>query len=94
MDRAPRTDAVRSVILVERYLPAVTPQSLAQLAADTRAAVDARSVRSVELSYLTSIAVSEDETCFCLFAGASLEAVRQVNRQLNVPSLRTVSQPR
>lgn len=89
----PRTDAVRSVILVERYLPAVTPQSLARLA-DTRAAVDARSVRSVELSYLTSIAVSEDETCFCLFAGASLEAVRQVNSQLNVPSLRTVSQPR
>lgn len=60
--------------LVEAYAGRISESTCAELAARARAAGAGTSVR-----YLRSIFVPEDETCFHLFEGASLQAVAEAS---------------
>ena len=55
------------------------------------AAVAELAAEGVGVAYLGSIAIPQEETCFCLFAAESPAVIEQVNSQLVVPSLRVVS---
>lgn len=86
----PNGDPVHRVVLVERYLSGVTPQRLARLAIDTRATVAALTAEGAGVAYLGSIAISQEETCFCLFAADSPAVIEQVNRRIVIPYVRVV----
>ncbi len=78
-------------MLVERYLGVVTPERVARLAADTRAAAEMVATTGVAIAYRGSIAIPCEETCFCLFVAESQTAVERVNDALAVPAVQTVS---
>ena len=71
-----------STYLVERYLPgrdrAWLEEALAELP------------RDADVSYLGSLYVPSDESCFCRFSGPSAESVRRVNELAGVPFARIV----
>ena len=62
--------------MVERYLPGVTAGEIEE--ASTRLAAAARELAAygVEVSYLGSTFVPEEESCFSRFEGADEDAVR------------------
>ena len=70
--------------LVERYLPgrdrAWVEEALAELPR-----VDA------DVSYLGSLYVPTDESCFCRFSAPSAQSVRRVNELAGVPFARIVA---
>ena len=84
-------EGVRHVMLVERYLGVVTPERVAGLVADTRAAVHMVAASGAAIAYVSSIAIPCEETCFCLFVAESRTAVERVNDALAVPAVQTVS---
>lgn len=88
-DRAP--GVVRDVLLVERYLGIVTPERVARLAADTRAAVESIAATGVRIAYLGSLAIPREETGFCVFMAESQAAVERVNDALAAPGVQVVS---
>jgi len=73
-----------SSYLVERYLPgrdrAWLEEALAQLPRD-----------DVDVSYLGSLYVPSDESCFCRFSAPGAENVRRVNELAGVPFARVVA---
>jgi hypothetical protein len=73
-----------STYLVERYLPgrdrAWLEEALAELPRDDAA-----------VSYLGSLYVPSDESCFCRFSAPSAESVRRVNELAGVPFARIVA---
>jgi hypothetical protein len=80
---------IKRAVLVERYLAQPTPRALSDLAAETDAAVAALAADGVPVSYLRSIAIPQDETCFCIFDAES-HAVEELNERLTVVSIRVV----
>jgi hypothetical protein len=70
--------------LVERYLPgrdrAWVQEALAELPRD-----------DADVSYLGSLYVPSDESCFCRFSAPSAESVRRVNELAGVPFARIVA---
>ena len=77
-------------MLVERYLCDTSPQGLAQLAAETRAAVAALAAQGIAIAYLGSTAIPDEETCFCVFAADSPVAVELVNACITAPCVRII----
>jgi hypothetical protein len=73
------------VVVVERYLHAASPAALAALADDTRAAVGAVRAEGGKITYLGSVLIPEDETCFCMFEADSLASVASVNARVDAP---------
>lgn len=71
--------------LAERYLPFQTPEALASLVDQDRAAARAMSIRHV-----LTIHVPADETCFTLFEAASLELVTQASDRFELGYRRVV----
>jgi len=73
-----------STYLVERYLPgrdrAWLEGALARLPRD-----------DAEVSYLGSLYVPSDESCFCRFSAPGAESVRRVNKLAGVPFARVVA---
>jgi hypothetical protein len=89
MARHAKGSNVKRAVLVERYLAQPTPRALADLAAETDAAVAALAADGVTVSYMRSIAIPQDETCFCIF-DADSRAVEELNDRLTVVSIRIV----
>ncbi len=73
-----------STYLVERYLPgrdrAWLVEALAQLPRD-----------DADVSYLGSLYVPSDESCFCRFSAPDADSVRRVNELAGVPFARIVA---
>ena len=73
-----------STFLVERYLPgrdrAWLEEALARLPSD-----------DAEVSYLGSLYVPSDESCFCRFSAPGAVDVRRVNELAGVPFARIVA---
>lgn len=66
--------------LVEVYTPRIDGAALAKLVARLKAATEAMSAE-IPVTYLRSIHVPEDETCFHLFEAESAEIVCQAGRR-------------
>ena len=79
--RRPDPDSPSSVFLVERYLPAAAAGNLASSVARAAqlCALSAESGAASEVQYLHSAYLPAEDTCFCLFRAASVEAVRALN---------------
>jgi hypothetical protein len=65
------------VFVVERYLPALTPDGVRAQACRDR---EAPGVRHLRTTYLR-----DDELCFSLFEAASSEVVRRSNDRMGMP---------
>ena len=90
MTQASPHDSVRHVVLVERYFCDITPCALGQLAMETRAAATHLAGQGIAVTYLGSMAIPEEETCFCLFVAESHPAIERMNRRIAVPCVRVV----
>lgn len=66
--------------LVEVYTPRIDGAALAKLVAQLKAATEAMPAE-IPVTYLRSIHVPEDETCFHLFEAESAEIVCQAGRR-------------
>lgn len=73
------------VVVVERYLHAASAAVLAALADATRAAVDDVRAEGGKITYLGSVLIQQDETCFCMFEADSMTSVASVNARIDVP---------
>jgi hypothetical protein len=66
--------------LVEVYTPRLDRAALAKLVTQLKAVVEAMSAE-IPVTYLRSIHVPEDETCFHLFEAESAEVVYEAGRR-------------
>jgi hypothetical protein len=66
--------------LVEVYTPRLDEAALAKLVARLKAAAEAMSAE-IPVTYLRSIHVPEDETCFHLFEAESADVVYEAGRR-------------
>lgn len=76
--------------MVERYLPGITLGQLDEASARLAAAAAALLARGVDVRYLGSTFVPEEESCFCSFEGADVDAVRRTCEQADVTFARIV----
>ena len=76
--------------MVERYLPGVTADQLDE--ASERLAVAAQELagQGVQVQYLGSTFVPEEESCFCRFESANADDVRRACEQAGMPFARIV----
>jgi hypothetical protein len=65
--------------LVERFLPGDPEAQLAAVADRASSSAEAMRREGIELRYLGSTLIPEDQMCFCLFEAPSAEAVGQAN---------------
>ena len=74
-------DSPHLVFLVERYLPAAAAGNLASSVARAAqlCALSAESSSASRVQYLHSVYLPAEDTCFCLFRGATAEAVHALN---------------
>jgi hypothetical protein len=63
--------------LVERFLPAATPDRLHQLAAASSEAAALMRADGVPVHYLESTLLADEESCLCLFSAPSADDVRR-----------------
>jgi hypothetical protein len=73
-----------STYLVERYFPGRDRAWLEQ-------ALERLPGNDAEVSYLGSLYVPADESCFCRFSAPSAENVRRINELAGVPFARIVA---
>ena len=71
--------------LVERHLPGFTTEQLPAAAGAAKAATEQMAQEGVPVRYLRSTFVPDEEKCFCLFNGPSVEAVREANERAGLP---------
>lgn len=71
--------------MVERHLPGFPPDGLPAAAAAAKEKASELSLEGEEVSYVRSTYVPEGEKCFCLFEGASREAVAEVQKRAGLP---------
>jgi hypothetical protein len=76
--------------MVERYIPGLTPDTVAAAVARVSCAAAELTRQGVPVAYLGSTVVPEEESCFCRFEGRDAEAVREANRRAGVPYWRVV----
>jgi hypothetical protein len=76
--------------LVERYLPGVTDGQLDEAGERLAAAAERLADDGVEVRYVGSTFVPEEESCFCSFESAGRDAVKQACEQAGVPFARIV----
>jgi hypothetical protein len=76
--------------LVEAYAPGISKQTRGQLEQQARDAVREVAAEGRQISYLTSIFIREDETCFHLFEAASAEDVEAVSARAALSLTRIV----
>jgi hypothetical protein len=79
------------VYVVERYLPGVSRSELECSLRGLRRVTRELQQEGVDVRYLGSTIVLEDEACFCQFEGSSEAAVAEANRRAGVPFDRIVS---
>ncbi len=71
--------------LVELYMSRTDPAAIARIAERARLAAEKQTGLGTPVSYLHSIFVPEDETCFLLYEAASADAVRDAVRSAELP---------
>ena len=74
--------------LVELYLSRTGSAGLEAATGRARAAAEELKREGTPVSYLRSILVPEDETCFYLYEAASVEAVRELAKRAALPFAR------
>lgn len=74
-----------AIYLVERYLVDVERRELDGLPARLRAAVAQLRASGIEITYLDSTFLPEDECCLCRFDAPSVHATELVNRLAGAP---------
>jgi hypothetical protein len=79
------TSAALKLFVVERRLPAVTPEGLAMLQAALADASRRQTTRGEVVRYLRSTYLPEQDRVLCLFEAGSAEAVRVVNETAQAP---------
>ena len=77
-----------TIFLVERYLADIDRQALKALPARLEAAATKLRRSGVEVTYLDSTFLPEEEYCFCRFEAPSLQATELVNRIAGAPYAR------
>jgi hypothetical protein len=76
---------MQAVFVVERYVPGLTQDDLAALAARLERAAD-----ELHVAWLGSTALLEEETTLCVVSAPSHEAVRALNELATAPYERIV----
>ena len=71
--------------MVERHLPDFPPDQLPEAAAAAKQKAAELTGEGQQVSYVRSTYVHEGEKCYCLFEGASSEAVAEVQRRAGLP---------
>ena len=71
--------------MVERHLPDFPPDQLPGAAAAAKEKAAELSSEGQDVIYVRSTYVPEGEKCFCLFEGASREAVEEVQKRAGLP---------
>ena len=85
-----RTLSVREMnkYMVERYLPGATAGQLDEASARLAAAALELAAQGVEVRYIGSTFIPEEESCFCRFEGPAVANVRRACEQAGVPFAR------
>ena len=78
------------VYVVERYLPGLSRANLLPRLSRLEPVTQDLCERGLEVRYLGSTIVLEDEACFCQFEGFSVAAVTEANRRADLPFDRIV----
>ena len=78
------------MFMVERYLPGVGCRALREALRRTAEVAAALSEEGVQVRYLGSTFVPDEEVCFCRFEARDAEAVRHVNERAALPFWRVV----
>ena len=76
--------------MVERYLPGVTARQLDEASTRLAAAAKELAAHGVEVRYISSTFIPEEESCFCSFEGGDMNDVRRTCEQAGVPFARIV----
>lgn len=71
--------------LLELYVPRTDADAVERGARSARLAAEELTREGTPVSYLRSIFVPEDETCFYLYEAASADAVREAARRARLP---------
>ena len=74
--------------LVERYLPGLGAADFEALRGRIAAAAAGAAAQGLEVRYLGSTFVPDEESCFCRFQSADVRAVRRVCELAEVPFAR------
>jgi hypothetical protein len=74
-----------TAFLVEVYLPRGRGDALVRRSAQARTAAEALTSEGTPVTFLHSIFVPEDETCFFLYEAVSSDVVRAVGRRAALP---------
>ena len=76
--------------MVERSLPGLTSDQLAAAAAKAKTTTAEMSRQGTPVRYLRSTFVPGENKCYCLFEGASEQAVKEANERAELPFERIV----
>ena len=76
--------------MVERHLPGITDEQLAAAAHAAKATTAEMSRTGTPVRYLRSTFVPGENKCYCLFEGASAQAVKEANDRAEFPYERIV----
>ena len=71
--------------MVERHLPDFPPDQLPGAAAAAKEKAAELTSEGVDVRYVRSTYVARGEKCYCLFEGASREAVEEVQKRAGLP---------
>jgi len=74
--------------LVERFLPGVPDKELARIGERAREACRRLYAAGVDVRYLGSTLVPDDESCFCLFEASSRAEVERANQESGLSYVR------
>jgi hypothetical protein len=72
------------MFVVERYLPAVSPEDLAAAVDRDRRAAEGMTAAGIPVRHLSTIYVPSDESCFCLFDAPSADALREAQERSGI----------
>ena len=76
--------------MVERYLPGITAGQLDEARRRLAAAALELAAQGVEVRYIGSTFIPEEESCFCRFEGPAAADVRRACERAGVPFARIV----
>lgn len=79
------TEPAATSFLVERYLPVGDVEGLARAVTRVALACSAGIAAGIDVRYLHSTFVADEDTCFCVFQAPSADAVRAVNEAADFP---------
>lgn len=76
--------------MVERYLPGITAGQVDEASTRLAAAALELAAKGVDVRYIGSTFIPEEESCFCRFEGPAAADIRRICEQAGVPFARIV----